>query len=489
MKPLDLLIGKTWRPGSGPTRQSFHPGNGQLVAEWQEPTVAEVEEAILVAEDAWRQPSWSGLLAHERAGILTRVAQLIRSRHEELAQLQTQDNGKPINETRALVASAAGTFQFFASALETLEDELPPVRGPHLAMSVHEPLGVVAAITPWNSPVASEAQKLAPALAAGNAVLLKPSENTPLLALELGRICLEAGVPPGVLSVLPAGGQPVGETLVTHPLVKKVAFTGGTVTGARIAQLAAPKFMPVSLELGGKSPTIVFSDANLDHAVAGVLFGIYSSSGESCIAGSRLFIEKPLFEPFLERLQAAVGRLRLGDPFAESTQMGPLITPEHRQRVHALVQQGLEDGGTLLCGGKAPEAPDLAAGSYYEPTLITGLSNQSRLAQEEVFGPVLVALPFEDEADLVAQANASVYGLAAGLWSEDYRKLMRVARQLQCGTVWINTYKQFSISVPFGGLKQSGLGREKGRESLRAYMNQKSLLWGLNDTPLPWAGG
>ncbi len=487
--PLDLLIGKTWRPGSGPVRQSFHPGNGALVAEWQEPSVREVEEAIVEADQAWRQASWAGLMPHERAGVLFRVAQLIRARHEELAQLQTLDNGKPIMETRALVASAAGTFQFFGSALETLEDEILPARGPHLAMSLHEPLGVVAAITPWNSPVASEAQKLAPALAAGNAVILKPSENTPLLALELGRLCLEAGVPPGVISVLPGGGSPVGETLVTHPLVKKVAFTGGTTTGARIAQLAAPKFMPLSLELGGKSPTIVFSDADLDQAIAGVLFGIYSSSGESCIAGSRLFVERPLFEPFVARLQAAIQHLRMGDPFAETTQMGPLITPEHRQRVDAYVQLGLQEGGTLLCGGKAPEAPELAAGTFYEPTLLVGLGNQTRLAQEEVFGPVLMALPFDDEDDLIAQANDSVYGLAAGLWSPDYQKLLRVSRQLQCGTVWINTYKQFSIAVPFGGVKQSGLGREKGRASLRAYMNQKSLLWGLNDTPIPWALG
>ena len=419
--------------------------------------------------------------------MLHRVAGLIRRDAEQLAQRQRHDNGKPIGETRALVASAAGTFQYMAAACETLEEAITPSRGPYLTMSVHEPMGVVAAITPWNSPIASEAQKLAPALAAGNAVILKPAEVTPLLALELARLCEEAGVPPGIVNVLAGKGSVIGDALVRHPLVRRVAFTGGTATGRHIARLAADKMMPVSLELGGKSPTMVLADADLDHAVAGVLYGIFSSSGESCIAGSRLFVERPIYADFMTRLVEGAKRLRVGDPADERTQMGPLITPAHRASIERHVQQALDDGGRLLTGGHRPQGAAFERGSYYLPTIFEGLSNRSRLAQQEVFGPVLTALPFDGDDDLIAQANDSVYALAAGLWTRDFQRAWRLARAVQAGTVWINTYKLFSISTPFGGWRDSGLGREKGREGILQYMEQKSLYWGLNPEPLPWA--
>jgi betaine-aldehyde dehydrogenase len=294
-------------------------------------------------------------------------------------------------------------------------------------------------------------------------------------------------VPKGVLSVLPGKGSIVGDALVRHPLVKKVAFTGGTEVGRGIARLAADKLMPVSLELGGKSPTIVFADADIDHAVNGVLYGIFSSSGESCIAGSRLFVQRSIYDTFVARLVHGAKRLRVGDPSREDTQMGPLITGQHRDSVERYVALGLEEGGKLLCGGERPTGDGREQGFFYSPTILDGLTNEARICQEEIFGPVLVVLPFDDEASLMREANDSVFGLAAGIWTNDYKRAWRVGRALETGTVWINTYKQFSISTPFGGWKDSGMGREKGHFGIREYMQQKSLYWGMNDAPLPWA--
>lgn len=482
-----ILVAGEWRPGRGARYASYYPADGSVNAEIDAASVEDVNDAIVAGHQAWQRPDWRDLKPHERASILHRVASIIRSRAEELAHLQRRDNGKPISETRALVASAAGTFQFFAAACETLEETITPARGDFLTMSVHDPLGVIAAITPWNSPIASEAQKLAPALAAGCAVLLKPAEVTPLAALALARICEEAGVPKGVVSVVPGKGSVIGDAIVKHPLVRRVAFTGGTSTGRHLARIAADKVMPISLELGGKSPTVVFDDADLDHAVNGVLYGIFSSSGESCIAGSRLFVQRGLYDAFMQRLAAGAAKLRVGDPEDERTQMGPLIHEQHRQTVERYVQLGREEGGRILAGGKRPDGADYARGTYYLPTIIEGLTNSATIVQEEIFGPVLVALPFDDEEDLVRQANDSVYGLAAGLWTRDYRRAWRIARRLDTGTVWINTYKQFSVSTPFGGTKESGLGREKGRLGILEYTIQKSLYWGLNEHPLPWA--
>ncbi|SAK77402.1 betaine-aldehyde dehydrogenase [Caballeronia pedi] len=483
----DIYIGGEWRQGRGNPYASIYPADQSVNAEISTANADDAREAVEIADRAYRKADWAGLKPHQRAAILHRIANLIEARHEALAQLQRRDNGKPISETRALVASAASTFRYFASCLETLEEELTPSRGDYLTMSVHEPLGVIVAITPWNSPIASDAQKLAPALAAGNAVVLKPAEVTPLASLALARICEEAGVPKGVVSVLPGKGSVIGDALVRHPLVKKVAFTGGTEVGRGIARLAAEKLMPVSLELGGKSPTIVYADADLDHAVNGVLYGIFSSSGESCIAGSRLFVERKVYSEFMARLVDGARKLRVGDPTRENTQMGPLITGQHRESIERYVALGLDEGGTLLCGGERPSGEGREKGFFFLPTIIEGLTNDARMCQEEIFGPVLAALPFDDEAALLAQANDSVFGLAAGIWTRDYKRAWSMARALNTGTVWINTYKQFSISTPFGGWKDSGMGREKGRLGLREYMQQKSLYWGLNDAPLPWA--
>ncbi len=487
LRDLPINVAGEWRRGRGVAYASIYPADGSVSAELHAASADDANEAVERAHDAFGKTDWRTRLPHQRAAVLHTVAQTIRARREELAQWQRRDNGKPISETRALVDSAAGTFQFMAAACETLEETITPQRGAHVTMSVYEPMGVVAAITPWNSPVASEAQKMAPALAAGNAVVVKPAEITPLMALELARICEQAGVPRGIISVLPGKGSVVGDAIVKHPLVKRVSFTGGTITGRAIAHQAADKMMPVSLELGGKSPTIVFDDAEIDHAVAGVLYGIFSSSGESCIAGSRLFVQRRVHESFVARLVDGAKALRVGDPVLERTQMGPLVSHAHRDSVERYVARGLAEGGRLLTGGVRPAGERREHGCYYTPTIIDGLSNRASICQEEIFGPVLVVLPFDDEDELIAQANDSVYALAAGIWTTDFRRAWRVARAVQAGTVWINTYKQFSISTPFGGWRDSGLGREKGREGILPYMQQKSLYWGMNTAPLPWA--
>jgi acyl-CoA reductase-like NAD-dependent aldehyde dehydrogenase len=425
---------------------------------------------------------------HERARILYRIADGIEANVTRISEIQSRDTGKTLRETAALAASAAGTFRYMGAALETLDDTLTVPRGDYLTLSVHEPLGVVGAITPWNSPIASDAQKLAPALAAGNAVVLKPASWSPLTALELARIIDAAGLPKGLLSVLPGSGRAVGNRLVEHPLVAKVSFTGGTETGRGIARKAADKLMPVSLELGGKSPTIVFADADLDLAVAGILFGIFSSSGQSCIAGSRLFVQRSIYEQVVDRLVAATRALVVGHPFDAATQVAPLIHTDHRDAVAGHVARAVADGAEVLCGGAAPEGAEFAQGSYYLPTILAGLPNSAALCRDEVFGPVLAVLPFDDEADVIAQGNDNDYGLACGIWTRDFPRAYRIARAITTGTAWINTYKQFSVSTPFGGEKDAGVGREKGREGIRQYMAQKSLYVDLTGRPHPWAG-
>ena len=482
----DLFIGGAWRPGHGDPITSINPADGSVNAEFAGASAEDVEIAVEAGDRAMRAPSWAGLKPHERARILTRIGEGIEAEAEAISELQTRDTGKSRAETKALAMSAAGTFRYMASALETLEETITPQRGDYLTMSVHEPLGVIGAITPWNSPIASDAQKVAPALAAGNAVVLKPAEWTPLVSLKFAEICEKSGLPQGLLSVLPGKGSVAGEAIVRHPKVKKISFTGGTRTGRHLARIAGDKLMPISLELGGKSPTVVFADADIEHALNGILFGIFSSTGQSCIAGSRLFIERPIYEDFLARLVARTKALKVGPGTDPATQVAPLVHFKHRETVEGYVALAREEGGRVLCGGARPEGPAYDAGAYYLPTIIEGLSNSARACQEEIFGPVLVVMPFENEDDLVAMANDSVYGLACGLWSSDYKTIWRLARRIEAGTVWINTYKQFSISTPFGGMKDSGLGREKGRDGIRQYMQQKSLYWGLNEAPLPW---
>lgn len=480
-----IFAGGVWQKGGGAPITSVFAAEGIENTTISGASAADLEEAITRAKAA--QPDWGALKPHEQATVLYRISEGIAANIQRIAWVQSRDTSKTLTETRALATSAAGTFRYFAAVLETSDELLTVPRGEYVTASVHEPLGLVAAITPWNSPIASDAQKVAPALAAGNAVLLKPSSWSPLVALELARIAEEAGLPPGLLSVLPGSGREVGNLLVEHPAIAKVSFTGGTETGRRLAHQAAEKLMPISLELGGKSPTIVFDDCDVDLAIAGVLFGIFSSSGQSCIAGSRLFVQRTIYDDFVARLVQATEALVVGHPFDAATQVSSLVHPEHRESVEAYVALAREEGGTVLTGGARPGDAALAEGAYYPPTIIAGLSNSARICREEIFGPVLVVMPFDGEEDVIAMANDNDYGLASGLWSRDHLRCNRVARAIRAGTVWVNTYKQFSISTPFGGDGASGVGREKGRAGLRAYQRQKSIYEDMSGQPHPWA--
>lgn len=482
-----LFVGGEWEWGTGSEITSVYPADGSVNLVLRGASSADGERAIARAVVAQADPAWRGMKAHERARILHRIADGIDANAARIAHIQTRDTGKTLRETGALVASAAGTFRYVAAALETLDDTLTTPRGDYLTMSVHEPIGLVAAITPWNSPIASDAQKVAPALAAGNAVLLKPASWSPLVSLELARIIEAAGLPKGLFSVLPGAGREIGNLLVEHPGIGKVSFTGGTETGRMLARQAAEKLMPVSLELGGKSPTIVFADADIDLAIAGILYGVFSSTGQSCIAGARLFVQRDILDHFVERLVAATRALRVGDPMDPDTQVAPMVHLDHRAGVAAMVSRAVANGAQVLCGGAAPSGGIYDKGAYYLPTLLAGVPNTASICREEVFGPVLVVLPFDDEADVIAQGNDNAYGLAAGIWTRNFPKAWRVARALQAGTVWINTYKQFSAATPFGGEKDAGLGREKGRDGIRAYMAQKSVYLDLTNRPHPWA--
>ncbi len=482
-----LFVAGEWEEGSGAEITSIFPADGSVNRVLRGASVADGERAIERAKQAQADPAWRNLKPHERARFLYAIADGIEANAERISHIQSRDTGKTLRETGALAASAAGTFRYFGAVLESADEALTVQRGDALTMSVHEPLGLVGAITPWNSPIASDAQKVAPALAAGNAVLLKPASWSPLVSLELARIIEASGLPKGLFSVLPGAGREIGNLLVEHPDIAKISFTGGTATGRALAVKAAQKLMPVSLELGGKSPTIVFADADIEQALAGVLFGIFSSTGQSCIAGARLFVERPIYDQFVERLVAATQRLRVGHPFEVDTQVAPMVHFDHRDSVAEHVRRAREEGAEVLIGGGAPEGVAFDKGAYYLPTILAGVDNKARICREEVFGPVLVVLPFDSEEDVIAQANDNEYGLACGLWTRDFPKSWRVGNAIGAGTVWINTYKQFSISTPFGGEKESGMGREKGREGLRAYMAQKSFYTDLSGAPHPWA--
>ena len=478
LKPL--LIDGEWVHDDTHPLEPVNPANGTVNYRVSAATDAQIDAAVRSARAAAASKTWRAMLPHARARVLSKVADGIDANANELAKLQMIENGKVWKECLAQVASAAATWRYYAAVCETLGAEVTPSRGDYLSMTAYEPYGVVAAITPWNSPLTMEAQKIAPALAAGNAVVLKPSEITPSAALCVGRIALEAGLPRGVLNVVPGTGAVAGKALVAHPDVRMVSFTGGTASGRAIATVAAQRLIPVGLELGGKSPHIICADANLDAAVAAVVDGIFEGSGQSCVAGSRLFVERRVLDAVIEKLTRRARALRVDLPDAEGAQMGPIASFPHRARIESFVDAARRDGGEIVCGGARPNDARLEAGSFYLPTIITGLTNRATTVREEIFGPVLCVLPFDDEDDLVAQANDSAFGLASGIWSADYQRAWRVARALEAGTVWINTYKQLSIATPFGGFKESGIGREKGVTGVRLYQQSKGIYWSMN---------
>lgn len=481
-----FLIGGNWSFGNGQTFESINPADGSVAAVVAEAGEADVDAAVAAARAALQNPDWRDLPPHRRARLLNKFADLIDRDAERLAGLQTQDNGKPISESRMQSAWAAEAFRYFAALCETFESEVIPARGNYFSFSLYDPIGVVAAITPWNSPISLEAQKLAPALAAGNTVILKSSEVTPQVGLEYGRLALETGFPQGVVNVITGFGRTTGKALVSHPGVDMVTFTGGTASGREIAKIAGERLIPSIMELGGKSPNVVFDDADMNHAVLGSSFAIFSNAGQSCIAGSRIFVQDSIYKTFVERLVEAAGALHVGDPYDSRSAISALASFGHRDRIEALIARGREDGGKLLCGGNRPSDVALAKGAYLRPAVLEVEDNQTRVAQEEIFGPVACVIRFKDEEDLVQQANDTVFGLACGIWTRDYKRALRVTKRIKAGMAWINTYKIASVNVPFGGVKQSGFGRECGRLGLMPYLAEKSVYLNLSKSPVPW---
>src|SRR5580700_8591832 len=401
LKPVPFLIGGEWVQDTPSRFTHVNPATGEVNYEICAGTEAHIDAAVKSAHEAAIKPSWRNILPHLRAQLLNKIADLMVERSDLLARCQMLENGKVWKECKNQVINGAATFRYSASAIETLGSEVTPPRGNYLNMTVYEPWGVVAAITPWNSPITLSCNKIAAALAAGNGVVLKPASYTPTCGLELGRICLDAGVPPGVLNVIPGAGSKIGDALVSHPLIRMVSFTGGTEVGRRISELAGKKLITTVLELGGKSPHIVFADANLKAAADAVTVAIFEGTGQSCTAGSRLFVQRKVRDEFISMVLDKARVLRVGKPDARGSQLGPLAGFSQRDFVESVVEGARRDGAEILIGGSRPSDPDLAKGAFYLPTIATGITNRSAIAQQEIFGPVLCALPFDDEEDLM----------------------------------------------------------------------------------------
>ncbi|MBJ7593807.1 MAG: aldehyde dehydrogenase [Candidatus Dormibacteraeota bacterium] len=454
---------------------SLNPATGQAWAEVAEAGLEDVDSAVGAARVAFDRGAWPDLTPTQRGLLIHRLGDLLRDHAEELAQLETRDNGKAIRQTRGEMAILPNWYWYFAGAADKLAGTTIPISGTLTAQTHLEPLGVVAAIVPFNSPLLLSAWKLAPALAAGNTVVIKPAPDTPATAVRLAELVVEAGIPPGVVNVL-CGGDETGKALVAHPGVSKVAFTGDSRTAVEIAKAAATTMKHVSCEGGGKSPHIVFANSNLEQALIGAAAGVFISAGQTCVAGSRLLIEAKIYDQFVERLAAKADSLRVGDPTSQRTHIGSLTSQRQLDKVAGYVALGLAEGAQVVAGGQSPEDEYLAGGYFYRPTVLAAAKNEMRVCQEEIFGPVVACLPFQDEDEAIATANGTPYGLAGGTWTNDIRQAHRVAAALQTGTVWVNNYRTIHWQAPFGGYKQSGYGRENGWEALREYTQVKTVL-------------
>ena len=470
-----LLIDGTHQPSaSGETLPVVNPATEEVIAEVASATETDVDAAVTAARAAFEGP-WSRVTARERGRLLWRLGDLMLARADELARRETLHNGKPIFESRQIeIPASAECVQYYAGWADKVHGETVPVKGGYLAYTLREPVGVVAAIVPWNFPLLLATWKVAPALACGNTVVLKPASQTPLTALALGDLALEAGIPPGVLNVVTGPGGRVGRAIVEHAGVDKIAFTGDTSTGREIMRGAAGTLKRITLELGGKSPNIVFPDADLDAAVRGATTGIFYGKGEVCAAGSRLLVDRTIRDAFLEKVAARAKKMVPGDPLDPKTRLGAIASKSQLERVLGYVRKGRDEGATLVAGG---ERADIGTGRGYfmQPTVFAGVTPAMTIAREEIFGPVLATIEFGDVDEAIARANDSMYGLAAAVWTRDVKKAHYVARRLQAGTVWVNTYNVYDTAMPFGGYKQSGFGREMGLHALESYTQVKSV--------------
>ena len=476
VKPGKLFIGGKWvDAASGKTFPTINPATGETITVLAEADERDVEAAVSSARKAFESGPWPEMSAAERGKLLWKIGDLIDMHNEELGTLETLDNGKPIFESRQVdMPMAAEVFRYYAGWATKIHGETVPVRGPFLNYTLREPIGVVAAIVPWNFPLLLASWKVAPALAAGNTVVLKPAPWTSLTALRLAEICHEVGLPEGVLNVVTGSTRELGRALVRHRGVDKVAFTGSTQTGQEIARNSADTLKRVTLELGGKSPNIVFADADLDAAVRGATIGIFYGKGEVCAAGSRLFVDKKIHDDFLQKLLDRTKKMQPGDPLDPKTRFGALVSEEQMNKVLHYIEKGTAEGAKLVAGGQRANVGS-GKGCFVQPTVFDGVRGDMTIAREEIFGPVLATIEFGDIEEVVRLANDTPYGLAAAVWTRDIAKAHRVARRLQAGTVWINTYNNYDAAAAFGGYKMSGYGRELGLHALEHYTQVKSV--------------
>src|SRR5437773_4111600 len=474
---------------SGKTFNSPNPATGETFAEVSEADKADVDRAVAAARRAF-DGTWSKLSARDRGRLIYKLSQLIEQHAKELAELETLDNGKPIKESTYIdLPSVVENFEYFAGWATKIEGETIPVPGRMFNYTLREPLGVCGQIIPWNFPLLMAAWKLAPALAAGNTVVLKPAEQTPVTAMELGKLIQEAGFPDGVVNIVPGYGETAGAALASHSGIDKIAFTGSTEVGKLIAKAAADNLSKVSLELGGKAPNIIFADADLDQAVNGAMMGIFFNQGQVCCAGSRLFVEDKVKDEFLARFKEKADKIKVGDPMDKATLLGPQVSMEQLDKIKSYVTIAREEGATVFAGGVQPKLEGaLQNGYFFQPTIFSEVRNTMRVAQEEIFGPVTSVITFDNDDDLLRQANETMYGLSAGIWTRDITRAHRFAKGVKAGVVWINTYNMFNAASPFGGYKQSGYGREMGKHALELYTQVKSVWVDLSGKPIGWFG-
>ena len=475
MDRKQLLIGGEWRDAEGgKTQPVVNPATEEVIAEVASASKSDVDAAVAAARAALGGP-WRKMSARERGRLLWRTGERLMEQIDDVARLETLHNGKPITESRHIeIPMAAECLQYFAGWADKLHGDTIPVKGNALVYTLREPLGVVAAIVPWNFPLLLAMWKVAPALAAGNTVVLKPASQTPLTAIAFGQIALDAGLPPGVLNVITGSGATVGQAIVEHPGVNKIAFTGDTATGRGVMRTAAETVKHLTLELGGKSPNIVFPDADLDAAVRGATIGIFYGKGEVCAAGSRLLVDRSIKDEFIAKVAERARKMVPGDPLDPKTRLGAISSKAQLERVLKYVDVAKTEGASLVAGGSRADI-GTGKGYFMQPTVFAGVTPEMTIAREEIFGPVLAAIEFADVDEAIARANDSMYGLAAGVWTRDIKKAHYVASRLEAGTVWVNTYNVYDSAAPFGGYKQSGFGREMGQHALDFYTQSKTV--------------
>lgn len=478
----DLYINGQWVPASdGKVFTAYNPATGEKLAECAEATKEDVDAAVKAAWAAF--PAWRDMGIAERAGILEKIADIIDENAELLATIESMDNGKPIRETMAIdVPYSSDHFRYFAGAIRVEEGKASVLDGNMMSLILREPIGVVGQIVPWNFPFLMAAWKLAPALAAGNCIVFKPSSTTSLSVLTLLKLIGHL-LPPGVLNVVTGGGSRSGQYMLDHPGFRKLAFTGSTEVGLDVAKAAADKLIPATLELGGKSANIYFDDCKWDMAIDGLQLGILFNQGQVCCAGSRVFVQEGIYDKFVEAAVKAFNSVNVGDPLDPNTQMGAQVDQGQLRKIMSYVNLAKEEGATIACGGEPYTDGACANGSFMKPTLIVNATNDMRVAQEEIFGPVAVVIKFKTEEEVIAMANDSVYGLGGAVWTRDINRAIRVARGVETGRMWVNTYNQIPSGAPFGGYKQSGIGRETHKVILEHYTQQKNIMINLNETP------